>query len=142
MHYEIGECSHSDSAKDVDCGIPGVERFDIPGCRHAFCVGCARQYISARAKENLLAIGCPDPGPGVQGRRTPPGGVPARDPVTAVPPVGRRAPQHGARGDQVLMSLPANGYSAPSVRSPGTTASSAPSSSGLGTTIAGGRTCC
>lgn len=64
-HFEIGECSHS--AKDFDCAIcmetvPGVERFAIPGCGHAFCAGCVRQYIAARVEENLLAVGCPDPG--------------------------------------------------------------------------------
>uniref|UniRef100_A0ACD5Y216 Uncharacterized protein n=1 Tax=Avena sativa TaxID=4498 RepID=A0ACD5Y216_AVESA len=65
VHFEIGECSHS--AKDFDCAIctetvPGVERFAIPGCGHAFCAGCVRQYVAARVEENLLAIGCPDPG--------------------------------------------------------------------------------
>lgn len=64
-HFEIGECSHS--AKDFDCAIcmetvPGVERFAVPGCGHAFCAGCVRQYIAARVDENLLAVGCPDPG--------------------------------------------------------------------------------
>jgi E3 ubiquitin-protein ligase RNF144 len=64
-HFEIGECSHS--PKDFDCAIcmetvPGVERFAIPGCGHAFCAGCVRQYIAARVEENLLAVGCPDPG--------------------------------------------------------------------------------
>ncbi|XP_037431095.1 probable E3 ubiquitin-protein ligase RNF144A-B [Triticum dicoccoides] len=63
--FEKGECSNS--AKKFDCTIcmetvPGVERFRIPGCRHAFCAGCVRQYIAARVEENLLAIGCPDPG--------------------------------------------------------------------------------
>jgi hypothetical protein len=42
--------------------VPGVERFAIPGCGHAFCAGCVRQYIAARVEENLLAVGCPDPG--------------------------------------------------------------------------------
>ncbi|CAM0951391.1 unnamed protein product [Alopecurus aequalis] len=65
VYFEIGECSHS--AKDFDCAIcmetvSGVERFAIPGCGHAFCAGCVRQYIAARVEENLLAIGCPDPG--------------------------------------------------------------------------------
>uniref|UniRef100_A0A0D9XDT1 RBR-type E3 ubiquitin transferase n=1 Tax=Leersia perrieri TaxID=77586 RepID=A0A0D9XDT1_9ORYZ len=42
--------------------VDTIERFPIAGCEHAFCVGCLRQYIAAKVEENILSIGCPDPG--------------------------------------------------------------------------------
>ncbi|KAM3257711.1 hypothetical protein ACQJBY_049808 [Aegilops geniculata] len=65
---EVGEGSHSATImKEFYCTIcmetlPGVERFPVAGCAHAFCAGCVRQYIAARVEENLLSMGCPDPG--------------------------------------------------------------------------------
>uniref|UniRef100_A0A0E0M1A9 RBR-type E3 ubiquitin transferase n=1 Tax=Oryza punctata TaxID=4537 RepID=A0A0E0M1A9_ORYPU len=41
--------------------VDAIERFDIPGCTHAFCASCVRQYIAAKVEENVLSIGCPDP---------------------------------------------------------------------------------
>uniref|UniRef100_A0A0A9D9S2 RBR-type E3 ubiquitin transferase n=1 Tax=Arundo donax TaxID=35708 RepID=A0A0A9D9S2_ARUDO len=38
------------------------ELFSIDGCTHTFCVGCVGQYITAKVEENVLSIGCPDPG--------------------------------------------------------------------------------
>ncbi|KAL6656017.1 hypothetical protein ACP70R_006843 [Stipagrostis hirtigluma subsp. patula] len=38
------------------------ELFPIDGCTHAFCAGCVGQYIAAKVGENVLSIGCPDPG--------------------------------------------------------------------------------
>ncbi|KAL6846157.1 hypothetical protein ACP4OV_023605 [Aristida adscensionis] len=38
------------------------ELFPIDGCIHTFCVGCVGQYIAAKVDENVLSIGCPDPG--------------------------------------------------------------------------------
>ncbi|KAB8110561.1 hypothetical protein EE612_047869 [Oryza sativa] len=42
--------------------VDAIERFAIPGCTHAFCASCVRQYIAAKVEENVLSIGCPDPG--------------------------------------------------------------------------------
>ncbi|KAL6846158.1 hypothetical protein ACP4OV_023606 [Aristida adscensionis] len=36
--------------------------FPIDGCAHAFCARCVRRYIAAKVGENVLSIGCPDPG--------------------------------------------------------------------------------
>jgi len=38
------------------------EFFPIDGCTHTFCVSCVSQYIAAKVEENVLSIGCPDPG--------------------------------------------------------------------------------
>ncbi|TVU09538.1 hypothetical protein EJB05_43021 [Eragrostis curvula] len=38
------------------------ELFPIAGCTHTFCVGCVGQYIAAKVEENVVSIGCPDPG--------------------------------------------------------------------------------
>ncbi|KAF0911431.1 hypothetical protein E2562_008306 [Oryza meyeriana var. granulata] len=42
--------------------VDAIKRFAIAGCTHAFCVSCVRQYIAAKVGENVLSIGCPDPG--------------------------------------------------------------------------------
>ncbi|XP_024310537.1 potential E3 ubiquitin-protein ligase ariadne-1 [Brachypodium distachyon] len=42
--------------------LPIIECFPIGGCTHAFCMSCVRQYITAKVEENVLSIGCPDPG--------------------------------------------------------------------------------
>ncbi|KAG2635073.1 hypothetical protein PVAP13_2NG335200 [Panicum virgatum] len=38
------------------------ELFPIPGCKHLFCISCMSQYITAKVEDNVLSIGCPDPG--------------------------------------------------------------------------------
>ncbi|CAN6166969.1 unnamed protein product [Urochloa humidicola] len=38
------------------------ELFPISGCTHLFCVSCVSQYIAAKVEDNVLSIGCPDPG--------------------------------------------------------------------------------
>lgn len=42
--------------------LPIIECFPIGGCTHAFCMSCVRQYITAKVEENVLSIGCADPG--------------------------------------------------------------------------------
>lgn len=37
------------------------ETFFIAGCTHGFCVRVS-QYVAAKVEENVLSIGCPDPG--------------------------------------------------------------------------------
>ncbi|KAF2916217.1 hypothetical protein DAI22_09g101300 [Oryza sativa Japonica Group] len=71
---EHGECSRgaaatasSSASSEFYCTIcmetvDAIERFAIPGCTHAFCASCVRQYIAAKVEENVLSIGCPDPG--------------------------------------------------------------------------------
>ncbi|CAM0951392.1 unnamed protein product [Alopecurus aequalis] len=66
--FEVGECSHHAPTMDeFYCTIcmetvSGIERFPVAGCAHAFCASCVRQYIAAKVEQNLLSIGCPDPG--------------------------------------------------------------------------------
>jgi E3 ubiquitin-protein ligase RNF144 len=70
MLQEFGESSSSWSAMTVDefyCTIcmeemPTIECFPVGGCTHTFCVSCVRQYVAAKVEENVLSIGCPDPG--------------------------------------------------------------------------------
>ncbi|CAN6204472.1 unnamed protein product [Urochloa humidicola] len=38
------------------------ELFPISGCTHLFCISCVSQYIAAKVEDNVLSIGCPDPG--------------------------------------------------------------------------------
>jgi E3 ubiquitin-protein ligase RNF144 len=38
------------------------EFFPIDGCTHTFCTSCVSQYIAAKVEQNVLSIGCPDPG--------------------------------------------------------------------------------
>jgi len=38
------------------------ELFPISGCKHLFCISCVSQYITAKVEDNVLSIGCPDPG--------------------------------------------------------------------------------
>jgi E3 ubiquitin-protein ligase RNF144 len=42
--------------------VSGIQRFPVAGCAHAFCASCVGQYIAARVEQNLLSVGCPDPG--------------------------------------------------------------------------------
>ncbi|XP_040383265.1 probable E3 ubiquitin-protein ligase ARI2, partial [Oryza brachyantha] len=71
MLQERGECSRAVAAGsgsgEFYCTIcmetvDAVQRFAIAGCTHAFCASCVRQYIAAKVEENVLSIGCPDPG--------------------------------------------------------------------------------
>lgn len=143
--------------------LPIIECFPIGGCTHAFCMSCVRQYITAKVEENVLSIGCPDPG--------------CKD--GALHPEACRnfiAPQLFQRwgaalcdmaigalkfycpfkdcsvmlvddhvdGDEAITTwsaLTAVGCSARSARCRAMTASTAPSSSGLARTSAGGRIC-
>jgi E3 ubiquitin-protein ligase RNF144 len=66
--FKVGESSQSATAMaEFYCTIcvetvSGTERFPVAGCAHAFCSSCVRQYIAAKVEQNLLSIGCPDPG--------------------------------------------------------------------------------
>jgi E3 ubiquitin-protein ligase RNF144 len=42
--------------------VPGVRKFSIGSCGHAFCSGCVAQYVAAKLRENLARVECPDPG--------------------------------------------------------------------------------
>ncbi|CAD6224967.1 unnamed protein product [Miscanthus lutarioriparius] len=67
---ELGQCSRGASAKissELYCAICMEtvhigEFFPIDGCTHTFCTSCVSQYIAAKVEENVLSIGCPDPG--------------------------------------------------------------------------------
>nr|CAB3453395.1 unnamed protein product [Digitaria exilis] len=38
------------------------ELFPVSGCTHLFCVSCMIQYITGKVEDNVLSIGCPEPG--------------------------------------------------------------------------------
>lgn len=66
---ELGQCSHGADAMSSEfyCSICMEtvhigEVFPIDGCTHTFCISCVSQYIAAKVEENVLSIGCPDPG--------------------------------------------------------------------------------
>jgi E3 ubiquitin-protein ligase RNF144 len=66
MFQELGQCSCGASS-DFYCticmeSVHVREFFPIAGCTHTFCVSCVGQYIAAKVEENVLSIGCPDPG--------------------------------------------------------------------------------
>jgi E3 ubiquitin-protein ligase RNF144 len=66
MLQELGQCSYG-ATSDFYCticmeSVHVRELFPIAGCTHTFCVGCVGQYIAAKVEENVLSIGCPDPG--------------------------------------------------------------------------------
>ncbi|KAF7014928.1 hypothetical protein CFC21_028853 [Triticum aestivum] len=49
-----------------DCAIcmetvPGVRKFSVGSCGHAFCSGCVAQYVAAKLGENVARVKCPDP---------------------------------------------------------------------------------
>lgn len=70
MHQDLGQCSHGANAmisSEFYCAICMEtlhigEVFPIDGCAHTFCISCVSQYIAAKVEENVLSIGCPDPG--------------------------------------------------------------------------------
>ncbi|GJM98798.1 hypothetical protein PR202_ga15837 [Eleusine coracana subsp. coracana] len=67
MLREFGECSWGAGNSDFYCTICMEtvhvrELFPIAGCTHTFCAGCVGQYIASKVEENVLSIGCPDPG--------------------------------------------------------------------------------
>uniref|UniRef100_A0A453B599 RBR-type E3 ubiquitin transferase n=1 Tax=Aegilops tauschii subsp. strangulata TaxID=200361 RepID=A0A453B599_AEGTS len=50
-----------------DCAIcmetvPGVRKFSVSSCGHAFCSGCVVRYVAAKLGENVPRVKCPDPG--------------------------------------------------------------------------------
>ncbi|CAL5088332.1 unnamed protein product [Urochloa decumbens] len=67
---ELGQCSYGGDAMIISefyCSICMEsmhigEVFPIDGCTHTFCITCVGQYIAAKVEENVLSIGCPDPG--------------------------------------------------------------------------------
>ncbi|XP_024926274.2 E3 ubiquitin-protein ligase RSL1 [Ziziphus jujuba] len=36
--------------------------FTIRGCIHSYCTNCVTDYVASKLRENILKIGCPDPG--------------------------------------------------------------------------------
>ncbi|XP_034578941.1 uncharacterized protein [Setaria viridis] len=70
MIQEVGQCSRGANvmaSSEFYCTICMEtvhvrEVFPIPGCTHLFCVSCLRQYIMVKVEDNVLSIGCPEPG--------------------------------------------------------------------------------
>ncbi|KAL6656016.1 hypothetical protein ACP70R_006842 [Stipagrostis hirtigluma subsp. patula] len=70
MLQELGQCSSGVNAtisSEFYCNICMEtvhirDLFPIDGCTHTFCIACVSQYITAKVEENVLSIGCPDPG--------------------------------------------------------------------------------
>ncbi|OEL16120.1 hypothetical protein BAE44_0022859 [Dichanthelium oligosanthes] len=70
MLQELGQCSRGANVMDSNefyCTIcmetvDVRELFPIPGCTHLFCVNCLSEYITVKVEDNVLSIGCPEPG--------------------------------------------------------------------------------
>lgn len=70
MLQELGQCCPGGNAigsSGFYCticmeSVDVRELFPISGCTHLFCVSCVSQYITAKVEENVLSIGCPEPG--------------------------------------------------------------------------------
>jgi hypothetical protein len=70
MLQELGQCSRGTNAMAsgefyCDMCMETVhvrEVFPVPGCTHLFCIGCLSQYITAKVEDNVVSIGCPQPG--------------------------------------------------------------------------------
>ncbi|XP_062200026.1 E3 ubiquitin-protein ligase RSL1-like isoform X2 [Phragmites australis] len=70
MPQELGQCSRGANAmasSEFYCNICMEtvhvrELFPISGCTHLFCISCVSQYITAKVEDNVLSIGCPEPG--------------------------------------------------------------------------------